>query len=397
MWTTAETRSTFAVALAVLAGLFGLGLALGEFSRTDPVPLPSYADLYARVAPSVVSVRVGASGERIGTGFAIDAHQVITARHVVVGSLDVQVAELDGERLNARVVGMDARTDLALLEVSGAELTPVLPGRTDTLRVGDTVVAIGAPYGLGHSLAVGVVGSLGRRIDDGALEFVQLSVPLNPGNSGGPVFDGNGRVVGVLTGTHATAQAIAFAVPVEVLVEALPALRQGERRSRGFLGLRVEAFGGGLVISAVTPGSPADLAGLGVGDVLVAVGTEGVHTPIALERALDGLSGSTAQLRVRRGDADVLVPVQIRDWAEEPVVVAGLTLRARPGAGGEVVAVREGSRGEVAGVLVGDVVNAVDGRPMRAPADVQQALAGGGSSRIEVFRDGVPVVLAVEP
>lgn len=385
------------IGAAGLVALFLVGLWLGRARVPTPQPLPSYADLYAQVAPSVVSVRVGRSGERIGTGFAIDAHQVVTARHVVVGSLDVQVAELDGERLSARVVGMDARADLALLEVSGGPLQPVLPGRTDTLRVGDTVVAIGAPYGLGHSLAVGVVGSLGRRIDDGVLEFLQLSMPLNPGNSGGPVFDGNGRIVGVLTGTHATAQSIAFAVPVEVLIEALPALRQGERRSRGFLGLRVEDFGGGVVISAVTPGSPADLAGLGVGDVLVAVGNEPVVSSASLERILDGLSASTAQLRIHRPDGDVLLPVEIRDWAEEPVVVAGLTLRAQPGSGGEVAAVREGSRGALAGLRVGDLVRAVDGRPVRAPVDVQQALAGGTAAQIEVLRDGVPVTLDLQP
>ena len=377
--------------------LFLGGLWLGSPRAQAPQALPSYADLYAQAAPSVVSVRVGRSGERIGTGFAIAAHQVVTARHVVVGSLDVQVAELDGKRLSARVVGTDARADLALLEVSGGPLQPVLPGRTDTLRVGDTVVAIGAPYGLGHSLAVGVVGSLGRRIDDGVLEFLQLSMPLNPGNSGGPVFDGNGRVVGVLTGTHATAQSIAFAVPVEVLIEALPALRQGERRSRGFLGLRVDDFGGGVVISAVTPGSPADLAGLGVGDVLLAVGSEPVGTSAALERILDGLSGSTAQLRIHRSSGDVLVPVEIRDWAEEPVVVAGLTLRAQAGSGGEVAAVREGSRGALAGVQVGDLVRAVDGRPVRAPVDVQQVLATGAAAQIEVLREGVPVTLDLQP
>lgn len=390
-----DPRATVAVGLSAIIALFGAGLWLGAERRPVAQPLPSYADLYAQVAPSVVSVRVGAGGERIGTGFAIDAHQVVTARHVVVGSLDVQVAELDGERLSARVVGMDARADLALLEVSGGALQPVLPGRTDTLRVGDTVVAIGAPYGLGHSLAVGVVGSLGRRVDDGVLEFLQLSMPLNPGNSGGPVFDGNGRVVGVLTGTHATAQSIAFAVPVEVLVEALPALRQGEHRSRGFLGLRAEDFGGGVVISAVTPGSPADLAGLGVGDVLLAVGDQPVRSSASLDRILDGLSGSTAQLRIRRSDGEVLIPVEIRDWAEEPVVVAGLTLRARPGSGGEVVAVREGSRGAKAGLAVGDRVRAVDGRPMRAPADVQQALGKAESAQIEVLRDGVPITLEV--
>ncbi|MBT3217645.1 MAG: trypsin-like serine protease, partial [Proteobacteria bacterium] len=212
---------------------------------------PSYADTFTHVAQGVVNVSLESAETRVGSGFAISSNRIVTARHLVLATGELTVRDVSGRTLNAVVVGTDARTDLALLEVAGGEFVPAVLGESNHLRVGDTVLAIGNPYGLGHSLAVGVVGHRGRRLvhkaDGPRVDFIQLSIPLNPGNSGGPIFDVWGKVVGVLAGTHSEGQAIAFAVPIEVLLESLPALKQGERVSRAFLGVRTEQEGGSVV------------------------------------------------------------------------------------------------------------------------------------------------------
>jgi serine protease Do len=322
---------------------------------------------------------------------------VVTARHLVVDAEQVLIRDISGRTIPAAVVGTDARTDLALLRVPGAGLQPVDLDLSDERPVGDTVIAIGNPYGLSHSLAVGVVGGRGRRLQgapEEGVDYLQLSIPLNPGNSGGPVFDEEGRVVGVLSGTHAQGQAIAFAVPVAALVESLPALRAGQRVSRAFLGARVELQGGYVVATTVIPSSPADRAGLRPGDVLTALAEDPIWSPRDLSRALDRYDGGAhVALRLLRDGERQVVDVVLADWAEQPVVIGGMTLRPAPGAGGEVVAVRPRSRAEKSGVRVGDVVRSVDGVPVRAPADIRDALVNGNPAQLDVVRGGVPLAI----
>jgi serine protease Do len=206
------------------------------------------------------------------------------------------------------------------------------------------------------------------------------------------VFDQRGRVVGVLSGTHAQGQAIAFVVPVEALQESLPALRAGRRVSRAFLGLEVTQDGEGVVVSSMIPSSPADRAGIRTGDRLTAFDDRPIATPADLTRILDDLEGGQrVSVRLLRDGGPRLFDVTLADWAEQPVVIAGMTLRPAPGAGGEVVAVRPRSRAEAAGVRVGDVVRSVDGVPVRAPADVRDALVEGNPAQLDLVRGGVPV------
>ncbi len=270
------------------------------------------------------------------------------------------------------------------------------------LRVGDTVLAIGNPFGLGHSLSVGVVGSTNRRIlgADGvpfgpAQGFLQLSIPLNPGNSGGPVFDRFGKVVAILSGTHAQGQAIAFAVPVEALIEDMPLLEQGERLSRAFIGVRTEEIDGHVEVAAVTAAGPADRAGVRAGDRIATVDGNAVGSPEAFHAMLDHMTaGTLAKVGIERDGQTQVINVELSDWAEHTIVVAGMTLEPSAGAGGKVVAVRPRSRAEAAGIHIGDVVRSVGGLPVQAPADVQQAIAMGRGP-IEVLRDGAPLVLTL--
>lgn len=392
--------SRMALVLALGATL-GLGVA-GGWGLARSVPAwPSYAPLFERAAPSVVSVGVEGPADRVGSGFALSAHEVVTARHLVVDAEAITIVDIAGRRRSAVVVGSDARSDLALIRVEGPALEPAPLGASASLRVGDAVVAIGNPFGLGHSLAAGVVGHVGRRLasgDDGPrVEFLQLSVPLNPGNSGGPVFDPRGRVVGVLSGTHAQGQSIAFAVPIEVLVEAVPQLRQGAHVSRAFLGLRAATTADGLVVVSVIPHGPADDAGVRPGDRVLAFAGEAMGSPEALQAGLDRLAGGqTVPLVLERNRASLEVPVELADWAMQPVVAAGMTLVPSPGSGGEVVAVRPRSRAERAGVLAGDRLRAIDGTPLRAPADVKDAVATGAALQLDLVRAGGPVVVQLE-
>ena len=386
------------VLLAVLTAT-AVGLSVGALVGSGDPSWPSYAPLFERAAPSVVSVSVEGGARRMGSGFAVSEDEVVTSLHIVDGGDPIVVRDVAGEEHPARLLGSDARSDLALLAVEGADLVAAELGSAAGLKVGDAVVAIGNPFGLGHSLSAGVVGHRGRRLARDAeagprVDFVQLSIPLNPGNSGGPVFDRSGKVVGVLSGVHAQGQAIAFAVPVDVVVDALPALRAGKMLSRAYLGARFEAGPGGVEVVSVTPHSPADAAGLRSGDRVLALGGDPVSAVADIDRGLDQRTGgATCELRVSRGGEPLTLHVVLADWAEQPVVAAGMTLRAASGMGGEVLAVRPRSRAEDAGIHVGDEVRAVDGVPVRAPADVKEALAAGGGAQVEVLRDGAAVLL----
>lgn len=378
-----------------------LAFAAGRMSvpeRVEVAAFPSYAEVYERVAPVVVNVSLSEPDSRVGSGFAVARDQVVTARHLVVGAQDVVVRTVHGKAVWTRVVGTDARTDLALLRAEGDVFEPAVLGSSEHLVAGDTLLALGNPYGLGHSLAVGVLGSRERRmvVRDGGpnVDFLQLTMPLNPGNSGGPIFDASGSVVGILAGTHAEGQAIAFAVPVEVLKEVLPQLSEGARMTRAYLGARAFADEGGLRVSDVVPSGPADRGGVLVGDLLVSLDGTALDTPDTLRTLLDSLpANQRAELRLVREGESQTVEIGLTDWAERAVAVAGMTLRPDPGSGGRVVAVRPRSRAERAGVRVGDVVRTVDGIPVRAPADVQDLLAPGEPAKIEAVREGAPVVL----
>ena len=272
-------------------------------------------------------------GVATGTGFLVDeAGHIVTNDHVAAGGRVVTVqAGPRTRRLRARIVGRDPSTDLALLRVNpreAPELAPLPLGDSDEVRVGDTAIAVGNPYGLQRTLTVGVVSSIDRSIDapdgfpiDGA---VQTDAAINPGNSGGPLLDSSGRVIGVLAQSESGSTGIAYAVPVDTLRRVIPELRRDGRVERAHLGvatvelepdlartlgLRSRA---GLVVSDVTGGSPADDAGVREaqsiergaprgGDVLLAIdGTQLAETS-DLTAALERLSpGQEVELTVLR-------------------------------------------------------------------------------------------------
>jgi serine protease Do len=221
----------------------------------------------------------------LGSGFIISEDgYIITNNHVVEKADDIKVILEDGESHKANIIGKDPKTDLALLKIEPKQkLNAVTLGRSNTLEIGDWVVAIGNPFGLGHTVTTGIVSAKGRSLGLGAYDdFIQTDAAINPGNSGGPLFNLNGDVVGVNTAIIAGGQGIGFAIPVDMARNVVEQLKNKGKVVRGWLGVLVQQITPeiaeslnlsqpeGALVSDVTPGGPADKAGIKRGDVIVA-------------------------------------------------------------------------------------------------------------------------------
>ena len=344
-------RSNFLAALfgALVVGLPLGGLAVGgAFDSNDSValtpvvttpttqtpaaiptaPARSATDvsaLYERVSPGVVSVetRAGASGAT-GSGFVLDGKgYILTNEHVVDDADSVHVRFDEGGPVNARVVGADPSSDLALLKVdpSAHKLTPLALGSSETLKVGQPAIAIGSPYRLQGTLTTGVISALGRSITapnrfpiDNA---VQTDAAINPGNSGGPLLDGNGRVVGVNaqieTDTGANA-GVGFAIPIDTAKQVVPQLKAGRTIKRPYLGISTgdPDTGTGAVVGGVVAGGPAADAGLRPGDRIVAIGNRTISQSTDVTGAVAARKpGEKVSVRVRRDGSERTLTVKL--------------------------------------------------------------------------------------
>jgi S1-C subfamily serine protease len=304
-----------------------------ERANADTDPASALLDAYSqavirvveRVTPAVAHVRRGRGG---GSGLVIapDGY-VLTNAHVVDGAAEVEVTFAEeGATYRAPVLGTDAATDLALVRVLGPSLPAAELGDSDALRVGQLVIAIGDPLGLQSTVTTGVVSALGRsmRAKDGRIieNVIQTDAALNPGNSGGPLVDTHGKVVGVNTAISAMAQGIAFAIPAATARLVAMALIRDGRVRRAYLGISgaptpigrqlSHALGlsavSGIRVLEVTPDSPAQRAGIREGDILVALDGAGLATLSALQRALgaERVGAATLLTVIRRGERVVL-------------------------------------------------------------------------------------------
>ena len=294
----------------------------GEGAAEAPVPATfNVADLSEKVRPTVVNITTmhtpppgsrttnpfdfffGPHGQQmperpmarsaLGTGFIISADgYVVTNAHVIEGADKVKVRLVDEREFDADVVGRDAKLDLALLKLKKVDGLPMAAmGTSETLRVGEHVLAVGNPFGLGHTVTLGIVSAKARSIDIGLYDnYIQTDASINPGNSGGPLFNWKGEVIGINTLIRAGANGIGFAIPIDVLKDVLPQLRDKGRVDRGKLGLAFQPITSdlaralglpspkGALVSDIAPGGSADRAGIKQGDVIVAVnGTTIVH------------------------------------------------------------------------------------------------------------------------
>lgn len=275
--------------------------------------LDAYSRVVVRVAdqlrPAVVNLRAGRGGRAgAGSGILFTGDGLLLTNHHVVGRHErVTLRLMDGRQMGGRVVGADPWTDLAVVKADGADLPHAELGDSSKLRVGQLVVAIGSPLGFESTVTAGVISALGRTLRSitGHLvdNVIQTDAALNPGNSGGPLVDARGRVIGINTAVVQPAQGLCFAIPVNMARDILPQLLQHGRVVRGYLGLHgrnvplptelAKRFGlsqpGAVEVVSVEPGSPAEGAGMLEEDLIVSLGEEPAASIDDLHRLLTKL------------------------------------------------------------------------------------------------------------
>ncbi len=470
-----------------LATLLLAGTALGGFAARDALPsahaqaapgqnaaaiavpaaaMPGFADMVARVRPAVVTItttetRHAAAGpeqqfqryfgnpreerpqtvQALGSGFIVDAAgHIVTNNHVVEGATRVTVKLDDGRELVARIVGRDPRTDLAVLKVDGANLPHLSLGDSDKVRVGDWVVAVGNPFGLGGTVTAGILSARGRDIQSGPYDdYLQVDAPINRGNSGGPLFSQDGSVIGVNTAIFSPTGGsigIGFAIPSNLVQRVVAQLQSTGHIDRGWLGVATQGLDAGMaaalhlpnaegaLVADAEPDGPAAKAGLQAGDVVTAVDGHAVKTPRDLARLIGDLRPNRpATLTLRRDGAERQVQVtlgELRDPRQQAaaeqqdqrqgigVALQALTpeLRQQLGVAGKVngavvTAVRPGSSAETAGLRPGDVILGVAGHdvadPQAASRALGEAVRQGGPVALRVMREGRNAFVAVQP
>jgi serine protease Do len=283
-------------------------------------------------------------GEGLGSGFIIDSEgYIVTNHHVVARAEEITVTLNDGTKYRAELKGSDPKTDLALLKIEAQKPLPhVAFGDSHGARVGDWVVAIGNPFGLGGSVTAGIISARGRDIQSGPFDdFLQVDAPINRGNSGGPLFDLDGNVIGINTAIFSPtggSVGIGFAIPAAMAETVIADLRDDGQVVRGWLGVQIqtvtpefaESLGldkeHGALVTSVVPGSPADNAGLQAGDVILKAGSDAIERMRDLPKLVAGLEPDTrVQMTVWRKGTEHTMPVLIGELLAEENEIGAVT------------------------------------------------------------------------
>jgi serine protease Do len=364
----------------------------------------------------------------------------VTNNHVIEDAEDIHVAFGDNAPVPAKLVGRDPSTDIAVLKIDPQPSMAVTAwGDSDAAEPGSWVIAIGSPFGLGGTVTVGVVSARSRDIRSGPLDdYIQTDAAINRGNSGGPLFNARGEVIGVNTAIFSPVGAnigIGFAVPSRTAQTVAEQLIRTGRVERGYVGLRLQeltpaiaqALGRpddkGALVASVEPGGPAEKAGIKTGDVIIRIGAEAVERPRDLSRAVAGLKpGTQARLTLVRGGATQEVTVAVGQRQEEQPSQTGAL--QGPDSGGKRLgvalapvdeALRQRLGADAAGVLVqqvepnspaaqngirpGDLIVAVNNRDVSRPSDVAdewtRAQRENKPILLRVKRDGQYLFVAV--
>ncbi len=280
--------------------------------------------------------RQPAPRQGVGSGFIISTDgQIVTNHHVIDGADTVEVRLSDGRTFEAQVVGSDPMTDVALLQIeAGTDLPTVEFGDSDALRVGEAVIAMGSPFGLGGTVTSGIVSALSRDINSGPFdEFIQTDAAINRGNSGGPLFNEDGEVIGVNTAIFSPAGGsvgIGFAVPSDLVRDVVADLADDGIIERGWLGVQIKRMSDevaqalgfdaprGAVVERVFPDSPAAAAGLETGDIILEFNGTEITSLRDLPRAVAALSPqSGAALTILRGGERRVIDVTLGSRADQ--------------------------------------------------------------------------------
>jgi len=300
---------------ATVVNVSGTQTVRGAPSRPAPEPGDPFYEFFRRFAPPERSAREF-HVRTLGSGFIISRDgYILTNAHVVESAQDIVVYLTDKRQFKAKLVGVDTRTDIALLKVEATELPVAVIGDPETLEVGDWVVAIGAPFGFTNTVTQGIVSAKGRALPDGGyVSFIQTDVPVNPGNSGGPLFNLKGEVVGInslifsRTGGY---MGLSFAIPIDLAMKVKDELLAHGRVRRGRLGVSAqdvderlaEAFGlskpAGALVTSVDPGGPAARAGIESGDIILKLDGKDILSSAELSHSIAGTEpGKPVKLEV---------------------------------------------------------------------------------------------------
>ncbi|APR82212.1 Serine protease precursor MucD/AlgY associated with sigma factor RpoE [Minicystis rosea] len=433
-------------------------------TQLPPLPVPATFDVAAladQVKPMVVNITTtqkvtmqGAEGmdpfefffggrnpggqrersmkrQAVGTGVIIDpGGYVVTNEHVIHDADDVRVHLADERDYKAEIVGRDPKLDIALLKIRGSAALPAAPmGSSDKLRVGEHVLAVGNPFGLGHTVTLGIVSAKARTIGAGPYDdFIQTDASINPGNSGGPLFNWRGEVIGINTAIRAGANGIGFAIPIDEVRDVLGQLRDKGKVERGRLGLGfqpisrdiADAMGldstKGALVSQIEPGGAAARAGIHAGDVILSVnGTTINHAEELPRRVARNAPGATIDLVVVHGKQRRDVKATLDALPDDPTPVVGrpgITLQPNrpaappsklgisvsdaPGGGARV---DEADGDSVRDLMAGDVIIEVNGAPVKDVAGLRSALsrAKPGTTALLKVRRGKATQFAAVP
>jgi serine protease Do len=440
------------------------GTAAASAAETTALPHPaSFADIVAKVKPAVISVRVKIDGAQVsalrhnsnddesipfapgspmqkffqqfgdqfgfnggngqepqmhrtivgeGSGFFISPDgYAVTNNHVVDHAKSVQVTTADGSIHDAKVIGTDPKTDLALIKVDGKNDFPYVQFAQHEPRVGDWVIAVGNPFGLGGTVTAGIVSAEGRNIGAGPYDdYIQIDAPINKGNSGGPAFDVNGNVIGINTAIYSPSGGsvgIGFDIPADTAQRVIAQLKEHGSVTRGWLGVQIQPVTAGIadslglkkaegaIVDGAQDGSPAAKAGVQTGDVITAVNGAAVKNARDLARSIATMQpDSTAKLDILRNGQQQTVTVTLGKMPNDQQANAGnemqtprhgvphLGLSVAPaaavaGAGGKgvvVTAVEPNGPAADAGFQVGTVILDVGGKAVGNADDVVKAL-----------------------
>lgn len=377
----------------------------------------------------------------LGTGFIINAEgYIVTNNHVVEDATEIKVTLATQEEHTAKLIGRDPKTDLALLKINVSQSLPIVPlGNSDALEVGEWVIAIGNPFGLGHTVTAGIVSAKGRIIGAGPYDdFIQTDASINPGNSGGPLFNMRGEVVGINTAIIASGQGIGFAIPSNLAKEILLQLHGKGSVTRGWLGVSIQRLSPelrkafdlkdieGALVADVVADAPAAKAGLKRGDVIVRFHGQQVHDSNELPRLVAAITpGTTVEVDIIREGKKLTIPVKLETLTDEkeaekvsrlepsdiesrlglrvetitPEVARGLRLENAT-TGVVVSQVAPDSPAEEAGIRGGDIVREINRQPitdMESYVDATSRLTPDSPVLFLLERRGNSLYVALTP